>query len=738
MGAPPRHGARGGTGRQNAGRKMTHRPEPMTRRTEWFAEIALVTFGWALAISTTRFFVDDSMVWTLIAVASAAWLVATVCRRLPWNETSGAAVFLLLGLWLLFFLSTRDTLFYGLPTAQSASQLVEIIQSDMADLPVEIAPVRPRSGHAILLGTLIWASAGYISSAAMTLRLTFWAPLPHVVGIIALGVLARDQGRLLTAVALLTALAAYALTQSRWRLSEIRWIPTPRRAARRQLAGGIALLSVAALGALGIQNLLGWDAEPIINFRQSKGDDTTNVVSPFVDVGSFLNGAGKNTLLFTGEASTPAYWRLTALEEYDSDLGIWVLANSYESVPAELNRPEDPERSAATTVNGLGGFWVPSPNEPVRVESPLALGWDPQAGSLITSDRNVESGDEFRFVANEVPSTADLESAQPAAADEVLLDTTGMPPELGRIAAGLGQGRTPYEQALALQNWSRSTFTYDDTVDLSRSEDPLSDFLLLGSGFCQQFSTAFALGARSLGLPTRVVVGFTPGEPQPDADEVTDRTYEVYGRQAHAWPEVLFEGIGWVPFEPTPGRGDPATADITGVAPAQAIGAEPTVESEAPATINPTTVPAPTATSAAPTTTVSPDRAAGESPGSTGEDNRGAPIWMFALGAALVIALIAAIRVSRSRPGPARLMDEVEKQWIRAVDSLTALDLTPDPAETPSEFSRRAEGTIHSDSIVKLAELESRRRWSGIGTSAAGEDLARSYGSELASAVAPD
>lgn len=708
----------------------------MTGRNEWLAEIALITLGWALAISTTRFFLNDSLVWTLIAVASAAWLVATVCRRLPWNETLGAAVFLLSGLWLLFFLSTPETLFFGLPTPQSVTHLTEIIQSDLADLRVEIAPVTPRSGHAILLGALIWAAAGYVSSAAMTLRLTFWAPLPHVAGVIALGLLARGQGRLLTAVALMGALAAYALTQSRWKLSEIRWIPTPRRAARRQLIGGIVALSVAALGAFGIQDNLGWDTEPTINFRQSKGEGTTKVVSPFVDVGSFLNGAGSNTLLFTAKASTPAYWRLTALDEYDSESGIWVLANSYESVPTELNRPQEPERSATTAVNGLGGFWVPSPNEPVRVASPLTLGWDPHAGSLITSDRDVESGDKFRFAANEVPSRAALEAAQPAKVDEVLLDTTGMPPELGQIAADLGEGLSPYRQALALQDWSRSTFTYDDTVDLSRSEDPLSDFLLLGSGFCQQFSTAFALGARSLGLPTRVVAGFTPGEPQSDPDGVTGRTYEVYGRQAHAWPEILFEDVGWVSFEPTPGRGDPATVEITGVAPAQAIGDEPAVESEAPVTTSPTTS-APTETSAAP---ASPDRPAADSPDLPSEGDRGAALWMFALGAALVIAVIAvitAINVSRSGSGPALPVDEVEKQWVRALERLTAMGLTPNPNETPSEFSRRAEETIQSNSIVNLAELESRRRWSGVRTSAAEEDLAKSYGTELVSAMTP-
>ncbi len=43
----------------------------------------------------------------------------------------------------------------------------------------------------------------------------------------------------------------------------------------------------------------------------------------------------------------------------------------------------------------------------------------------------------------------------------------------------------------------------------------------------------------------------------------------MLGKNAHAWPEVWFDGLGWVPFEPTPGRGDPGTEAYTGVAAAQ-------------------------------------------------------------------------------------------------------------------------------------------------------------------------
>ena len=73
---------------------------------------------------------------------------------------------------------------------------------------------------------------------------------------------------------------------------------------------------------------------------------------------------------------------------------------------------------------------------------------------------------------------------------------------------------------------------------------------------------------RELGIPSRVAVGFTWGEPV-DIDNGL-ATYRVSGRHAHVWPEVYFDLVGWVPFEPTSGRGLPGAAVYTGVAAEQA------------------------------------------------------------------------------------------------------------------------------------------------------------------------
>jgi hypothetical protein len=109
------------------------------------------------------------------------------------------------------------------------------------------------------------------------------------------------------------------------------------------------------------------------------------------------------------------------------------------------------------------------------------------------------------------------------------------------------QAQTPYDKTVAITNYLRSTITYSIKVDAPpEGTDPLVWFLFdTHKGFCNYYATAEVLLLRSVGIPTRMVVGFAQGEYQPP-----DK-YTVLEKDAHAWPEVYFPGIGWVEFEPT-------------------------------------------------------------------------------------------------------------------------------------------------------------------------------------------
>ena len=97
-----------------------------------------------------------------------------------------------------------------------------------------------------------------------------------------------------------------------------------------------------------------------------------------------------------------------------------------------------------------------------------------------------------------------------------------------------------------------SKFEYDTSPgklpSSVRSPESFLDYFLFEEphGYCTYFASAFAVIARHLGLPSRFVQGFVVSAEK-------NGQIPVYSNMSHAWPEVYFEGIGWIPFEPTPG-----------------------------------------------------------------------------------------------------------------------------------------------------------------------------------------
>ena len=115
---------------------------------------------------------------------------------------------------------------------------------------------------------------------------------------------------------------------------------------------------------------------------------------------------------------------------------------------------------------------------------------------------------------------------------------------------------TDAAKAWAIQEFLRgSDFTYSTEPLPGSGYRALENFLLRDRrGYCEQFAASMAMMAREVGIPSRVAVGFLPGE------RVEDNTWEVSIRDMHAWPELFFAEYGWVRFEPTP-------ASVTGTAP---------------------------------------------------------------------------------------------------------------------------------------------------------------------------
>jgi transglutaminase-like putative cysteine protease len=113
-----------------------------------------------------------------------------------------------------------------------------------------------------------------------------------------------------------------------------------------------------------------------------------------------------------------------------------------------------------------------------------------------------------------------------------------------------GDADTPYEAVLALESWFRRKggFRYDESPPRATGAPLIAFANRTKAGYCQHYAGAMALMLRMLGIPSRVAVGFTSGQ-------LEDGRWVVTDHDAHAWVEVWFAGHGWVPFDPTPGRG---------------------------------------------------------------------------------------------------------------------------------------------------------------------------------------
>ncbi|MCI0689980.1 MAG: DUF3488 and transglutaminase-like domain-containing protein [Sporichthyaceae bacterium] len=129
-----------------------------------------------------------------------------------------------------------------------------------------------------------------------------------------------------------------------------------------------------------------------------------------------------------------------------------------------------------------------------------------------------------------------------------------LPPIVRALATSVtASAKTPYDRALRLQAWLRDDENFRYSTAPGREGNGLSaieTFLRDRTGYCEQFAGTMAVMARMLGIPARVNVGFAAGARQPDG------SISITTRDAHAWPELYFEGAGWIRFEPTPFSAD--------------------------------------------------------------------------------------------------------------------------------------------------------------------------------------
>jgi len=325
----------------------------------------------------------------------------------------------------------------------------------------------------------------------------------------------------------------------------------------------LAVLLPALLPALEPDPLFGFG----VGNGRGGGGNSISIPNPMVNLRGQLSLPENSTVLtYQASDSTPRYLRMYSLDVFDGEQ--WTMSEprgrpedrtSQAPMPPppgqDANVPVTPATLDVTVspqVRRLSFLPLPYPVSKVTV----AGDWRPDRDTLMVfSTRNTAGGLTYQALTAEPETTADrLKAAPPPATairDRYLTLPENLPEEIRQLALRETKREAgPYEQAIQLQEFFTKTggFTYSLATQ-GHNGPALTDFLIHNrTGYCEQFAASMAVLARVLGIPSRVAIGYTGGS-------VTSEGWQVRTHDSHAWPELYFEGTGWLRFEPTPAGG---------------------------------------------------------------------------------------------------------------------------------------------------------------------------------------
>ncbi|MCC3292015.1 DUF3488 and transglutaminase-like domain-containing protein [Arthrobacter sp. zg-Y1110] len=307
-------------------------------------------------------------------------------------------------------------------------------------------------------------------------------------------------------------------------------------------------------------------------------------LNPIVTLGNDLRqpqSAGRIT--YATSSVEPVYLRSTTLEDFSGSR--WapdVREDERREGVATMSggayvTPRGSQAEAVVTrisSNTYASPWLLAPYYPLGVTGAEgSWSWDPKTMTVLDDDSDGAARQDYQVLSIAAEFTPEQLAAIPEA-DATSLDPvfTDLPADLpGNIreaaAEAVGDAATPYAKAMAIQSYLRGPqFTYSLEAPVEGGYDGngisvLSEFLERKGGYCVHFAAAMAVMARQEGIPSRMALGYAPGQATGETPDGTGpngeplREFEVDSTDAHAWPELYFEGAGWVRFEPTPSRG---------------------------------------------------------------------------------------------------------------------------------------------------------------------------------------
>ncbi|WP_349899346.1 transglutaminase family protein [Parafrigoribacterium soli] len=516
-----------------------------------------------LACTALHVLLEGGGWWFEMAVVTAVVLgAAALVRRLArWRPLPSLVALLALAAYVVLRFAGDTALLLVIPGSGTVERIGRLTEAALESIRTQAIPAVVDSG--ILL--LLVAGVGAITLIADLLAIGLRAPA--AAGIPLLGLLiapALTDFDLSDGFAFALAAAGYL-----WLLFAAR----PQRGIPISILTG-ALAIVAAL-------VVPLALPPVVAEGSGTGAFATGV-NPTIDLGKDLRANSAATALtYSTQSGASHYLRLVTLEKFTGSA--WApdrpqqhRSNRVRSFPDPVGLSSDIRTTREVTHITMGRLqspWLPLPY-PTSSVTGLWGHWYWESASLAVSspDAGVENQiyEATSLVLHPTPrELSDAGSVVPSSMSAYLALPSNLPSIISDTAQKVTAGESgSYARAVALQEYFRSdAFQY--SVDAPVKDgydgtgmDVIAKFLEVKSGYCVHFASAMAVMARSLGIPARVAVGFQGGTVM-DAGASGQTNYRVTSQDLHAWPELYFDRVGWVPFEPTPGRGIvPSYADV--------------------------------------------------------------------------------------------------------------------------------------------------------------------------------
>ncbi len=724
--------------------RLWNRTEPVSAAL--VAALVVVTIWPARELFATTGWWAPALLMTAVLVGTSA-----LVRLLTGSAVLGTLVqFLLAVVWLLRS-HLSDTLVFGvLPTPSTAGAIGRHGKAAADLLANSTAPVPNHPSLDLMLLAVIALVVVLTDAAVHTVRSVLIAAVPPLLVFV---VLAANRTETQPVWWFLALAACWAALLALHHSAETAG-PSGRGLGVLGAPGrGVMLSTAAALTVVGVVAAL--TLPSVLPEREQRlvgrglASDTSLATVGFtetMDLESDLNSTDERpVILWHTDAEDPGPLRVTSTNRFVDDR--WEPQRGRSSqeilddpravdgaVADRLPRVEfssvlkTTREEFAVTANGIPTPFLATPSFPVDLRSPVEVTGDPVTDAVwISQDAARYEGAGLEpTVPDELPAPEELQGLSDG--------YTAVPAELKDTISSLNEqvvtpDAAPLDQAREMQAYLRNgDFEYSlDAAEPRTGESMVQAFLRERRGYCTHYATTMIMMAREQGIPARLAMGMLPGsETDGDVGRGSDVGPErlVKRSDAHAWPELYFQGVGWLRFEPTPSERSAAVPAYSQPTAAPSPSPSPSEASPSPSEASPS----PSESSATPSQSSPSPSSSKESSADEGGQDWWKPV-LGVLAALVLLALALCVLPWRARRAREAIWQREQSPWSAAWEALR-LDLLDRGVTTRSTDSVREQARhvlaqrehVDTGALQELAERVEHARYARPDDAAAAAD----------------